>query len=123
MAEVGISGIVSLILPAGMDALAALLIMRLKVFSASKMFVGAGSFENFSSVMDVNFSQSAFLKFTYVLLIDLDIFRDVEMVIIMGRWSDPRLFFTSHFMLGRRESEARETSGEVGCPLVGSLVG
>ena len=47
----------------------------------------------------------------------------VSKVITIGRWSDPRLVYTSHEAYGRIDMEAKDISGEDGGPLVGSLVG
>ena len=88
---VGISGIMSLILPPGIVLLAALLITFLRAFSAwcilmigspvvGSVDVGSGSFRTSCSVILVNFSQSAllklikFLKSLFVWLIDVLIF-------------------------------------------------
>lgn len=42
---------------------------------------------------------------------------------MIGRWSDPRLVIVFHSVLGMRDVDAREISGDVFGPLDGTLVG
>ena len=45
-------------------------------------------------------------------------------LMVMGRWSEPKVMCTCQVEYGRMEAEAREMSGEEGCWLLpGSLVG
>lgn len=64
LVAVGISGMMSLILPAGMHLFDALFMIFLKTFSDLWMLVGSGRLEKSSSVSDWNLFQSAFLKLT-----------------------------------------------------------
>ena len=41
----------------------------------------------------------------------------------IGRWSEPRFVFVCHLVEVIRETDANETSGELGLALPGNLVG
>ena len=84
--------------------------------------LGGASFENSASVCSVKSGQFAFLKLIKVRLSLGWGWISVAQVMIMGRWSDPRVVWVSQVVYGRREREAREMSGEVVCPLEGRRV-
>ena len=80
-------------------------------------------FSKASSVIDVNLFQSAFSKFMKFLKSHLIGLIFVLILIMMGRWSDPRLVEVLHSVLFMRDIEARDMSCDVAVPLDGSLVG
>ena len=120
---VGISGMISFMRPPGTHFLEALLIIFLNSFSALCTLVGSFNFEKSDSVMVLNLFQLALLKLTNFLKSFLIGWMVVLILIIIGRWSEPRLVSVLHSTLFISDVEAIDMSGDVAEPLDGTLVG
>ena len=112
---VGTSGMMFLIRPEGIHVAAALLIIFLNAFSPLKILVGCVKLLKLASVISLYFIQSAFLKLMNVLFVLSCCLISVSKVMVIGRWSDPKVIFVFHLVYGRSERLAREISGDVCC--------
>lgn len=89
------AGVCVLRRPCGICFFEFLFIIWRKVFSPLKMLVGLSRAEKAISVSCLNSFQFAFLKFIYVFLSLINGLMLEELVIMMGRWSDPSVVCTS----------------------------
>ena len=95
-------GRISGIRPAGILPFLAINRMRRMFFSPIFALVGGGSVRNSRSVRAVNLSQFALLKFTNVLFCDVMKSGFLEIVVMIGRWSELSAVFTCQVVEARR---------------------